>query len=621
MLKRLMFVLVFSSTASLAYCDDVAQRGRYILNDFYQKYKSNAESIKEDDYRTRINWSYAAFVLFEKGDETQRADKILFDTLSSKSKYFSTRGSEGHDLYWECVILSRMVNAPEILAKLSDKTEQAIKAVLWDFVFSFDRAGHCDASVKHINVIYNSDNHDLIHRCIFLMSAQALKNDPLWKDLKYADGSMAAQHYDAWRKNLLEYFRFRAMTGVNVEVGSCAYAAVYLQPIFNVYDYCEDKTLAEQSGKFLTLFFADAGQETLGGVRGGAKVRVYKTSTAFNYLRDRQLPYNHILAGVPAVMPFKAPTDCFTAAYSKYRLPSIVRELIADTNDKGSYSYKSNRLAQGSYVLGCEYEKGERAPVYTAELQSGLLRYTYSTPAYILGTFTVDETKNYMLINAQNQWMGFITSATPQSRLVVHLAPTLYERTGFRELQAVQYENAVIIRKQLAAMNSGLMRLYVSDDLEMTAKGNILFFQNDSVYSAVICVNPNGDVNYVNEKTDMGPGRFITFRNPDVFIVMETVMKSEYKSFNDFCDDISDNKLQLENNNDIISYEPSKNKCKLTMFTYNRMPELNDEPVDVRPKKIYDSPYIEGYYNCPKIQIKGIDDKKIVLNFDYKIKG
>jgi hypothetical protein len=615
--KGILNTVIIFNIVSFSFADDVSRRGHAILDDFYRAHKDDAENLKEDDYRTRINWSYATLVLFENGIETQRADKILFDTLDSKSKYFSKRGSAGHDLYWELVILSRMVNAPEVLAKLSDKTEQAIKAVLWDFVFSFDRAGYCDASIKNINVIYNSDNHDMIHRCIFLMSAQALKNDPSWKTLKYADGTNAERHFNAWRKNLLEYFRFRAMTGVNVEFGSSVYAALYLQPIFNIYDYCEDKTLAEQSGKFITLYFADAAQETLGGIRGGAKVRVYKTATAYSYLRDRLLSYNHILAGVPVIMPFNAPTDCFTAVCSKYRLPSVVRELITDINDKGSYSYKSNRLAQGTHILGYEYEKGAKAPIYTAEFQSGLLRYTYSTPDYILGTFTIDETKNYMLINAQNQWMGLITSASPQSRLVVHLTPTLDERTGCRELQAVQYKNSAIIRKQLAANDTSLMRIYFSDEFKQTNDCNVLLFENDKVYVGVICAHPKAKNDYEIVKTDLGPGKFITFRNPDVFIVLEVAMKDQYQNLKAFSMDIADNKLRFDNNNDMISYESSMNNCTLTMYTYNKMPEVNGVPVDVRPKKIYDSPYIEGYFKNPRIKITGVKGNSMILDFNY----
>lgn len=616
MLKKIAFVIIVSILISFSYGDDVEQRGRKILDDFYQKYNSDIESVA-DNFRLRINWAYTACVLFDKGDKTQKADKVLFDTLDPRKTYFSDRGSPGHDLYWELVILCRIANAPELTAKLSEPTKQAIKAVLWDFVYSYDRAGYCDWDLSKVTVIHNSDNHDMIHRSIYLMASQALKDDPLWKEKKYADGQTAADHYQAWVKNLLEYFRFRASTGVNAEFASSVYAALYIQPIFNIYDYCQDKTLSEQSGKFITLFFADAAQETIGGVRGGSRVRVYKTATSYDYRRDRLLSYNHILAAEPSIMPIEVPTDCFTAAYSKYRLPDVVRGLISGTTVKGSYSYISNRLAQGGHILGNEYEVGAQAPVYTPQLQSGLLRYTYASPAYILGTFTVDETKNYMLINSQNQWMGLITAASRQSRLVVNLTPTSDERTGYRELQAVQYKSSAMIRKQLAANDSGLMRLYVSDDLQMTANGAALFFENDSVYTAVICAQQKAQTGYSVEKTDMGPGRFITFNAPDVFIVLETAMKSEYKTLQAFSDDISDNKLQFENNSDIIKYESSKNDCTLTMFTYNQMPEIDGVAVDVRPVKVYDSPYIKGYYNCPIVKITGIDGSNIVLDFDY----
>jgi hypothetical protein len=615
--KGILIVVIIFAIVPLSHADVVEQRGHSILNDFYHEYKDNVENLKEDDYRTRINWSYATLVLFENGSETQQADKILFDTLNSKSKYFRKRGSAGHDLYWELVILSRMVNAPEISGKLSKRTDQAIKAVLWDFAFCFDRAGHTDTSLENINVIYNSDNHDMIHRAIFLMSAQAFKNDRLWKNVKYADGATAKQHYNAWRKNLLEYFRFRAMTGVNIEFGSSVYAALYLQPIFNIYDYCEDKTLAEQSGKFITLYFADAAQEILGGVRGGAKVRVYKSATAYKYERDRLLSYNHILAGEPNTLPLGGPTDCFAAADSSYRLPPIVRELITNTNAKGNYVYKSNRLGQGSNILGPEYETGARMPIYTAESHSGLLRYTYVAPSYILGTFTIDETKNYMLLNSQNQLMGLITSQSLQSRILVNLTPTVDERTGYREIQAVEYKSCAMFRKQLAANDTALMRIYFSDDFKQTNDCNVILFENDKIYVGIICMHPQAKNDYEIVKTDLGPGKFITFKNPDVFIVLEVAMKDQYQDLKAFSRDIADNKLRFDNNNDMISYESSMNNCTLTMYTYNKMPEVNGVPVDVRPKKIYDSPYIDGYFMNPRIKITGVSGNSMMLDFNY----
>ena len=595
--------------------DDVAKRGTKVLNDSYNRYNNVLDTL-DGNFRILINWCYSALVLFDEGEQTQRADNILYETLKDQSTYFSNRGSTGHDLYWETVILSRIINAPEMTVKLSDKTQQAIKAVLWDFVYAFDKPGHSHPEIDKINVIHNSDNHDMIHRGLYLMTAQALKDDPLWKNKQYADGSIASQRYDLWVKNLLEYFRFRAVNGVNVEVSCNVYAGVHLQPIFNIYDYCQDQELSEQAGKFLTLFFADAAQEIINGIRGGAKVRMPKNQTSYDYRFDKLYGYTHALAGVPEVVPIRPATDSFPAMNTKYRLPDIVRELMTNEQAKGSYSYKSNRLGQGNHILGNEYDTGVRAPIYTAEVQSGLLRYTYATPSYLLGSFTVDETKNYMLINAQSQWMGLITADSPQSRIVVHLTATssVDSKMGYRELQAVQYENTAMFKKQLAADNTALMRLFVSDDFGMSEQENVLLFENDAVYAAVIVAHQHGRTGYEIQPTDLGPGKFVVFNEPNVYLVLKAAQKSEYPSLKDFSDNLT-RLIDFENNADIADY--ASDKVRLKMFTYNRLPEINGKHVDVRPEKIYDSPYIKGYYNSPFVKITGINGESIILDFDY----
>ncbi len=614
--KILSIIAIIFITISFSSADDAASRGSKVLDDYYQRYDKTIDTL-EGNFRILINSAFAACVLFDEGEQTAKADKILYDTLKSQGTYFSGRGSAGHNLYWETVILCRMVNAPEIMAKLSPQTEQAMKAVLWDFVYTFDKPGHSDPSLENINVIHNSDNHDMIHRGVYLMAAQALKNDPLWRDKEYADGSKAAQRYDVWRKNLMEYFRFRAKTGVNAEFGSCVYAGVHLHPIFNIYDYCEDEKLSAQAGKFLTLFFADVAQEVIAGVRGGAKVRMYKAANSYNYIPDKLLGYNHILTGQPAVMPVLAATDCFGATNTKYRLPDAVRELMTNTAAKGSYAYKSNRLAQGGHILGPEYDTGMRAPIYTAELQSGLMRYTYATPSYLLGTFTVDETKTYMLINSQNQWMALTTAALPSSRIVVNLTPTSDERTGYRELLAAQHQSCAMFRKQLAANDTGLMRLFVSDDLKMTPQDNILFFENDLVYVAVVCGHQKAKTDYTIEKTDLGPGRFITYNEPNVFIVLEVAAKADYAAFDAFKAEIAGNELKFENNDDEITYKSLKNECEIKMFTDIKTPLINGKPVDLRPKKVYNSPYLQSDYDSGIVQITGINGEKLVLDFNY----
>ena len=190
---------------------------------------------------------------------------------------------------------------------------------------------------------------------------------------------------------------------------------------FTIMQCTDSDTLRQQVSKYLDLYFTDVAIETLNGIRGGAKVRSYKDTSSYYFISDKLSYYNWLFSGLPDHNTFtsgNSPFDLIPACITDYRLPMISLNLFTDTDERGDFEYTSSRPGRGSWV---HPEGGELW--YTVEFPSAIKRYTYVTPKFTLGTFTLDESIGYTQITNQNHWMGIIGSDDYSSRVYVQGEP------------------------------------------------------------------------------------------------------------------------------------------------------------------------------------------------------
>lgn len=613
--KFLFALLAISVLNPACFADDVDLRSKQVLSNIYEFYK-DSDKIGQSPRET-ASWVYSCLAL---NKDTEKANSVLSGYLADKQDYFTKLGSPGHDLYWELILLAKIASDERLNTLLDSQSLSMIKGVLWDFAKNFDSQDHTSTEPGKLLCVWGSDNHDMIHRGLFLITSQLLRNDPVYKDKLYNCGQIPIQRYDEWVKYMPIYFKERAATGTQIEFASSGYTGVFLQPIFLLFDCCENQQVREQAGKFLTLFFADASHELLNGVRGGSKVRVYKNYQAVNSAFDTLSYYNHIFYGQPGKSPRKYGNhESYAALVTSFRLPEIIKELAMQPKEKGCYEYISSRLAEGEVkLMGFEFAPGHKTPLYFPTIPSSLYRYTYATPSYILGWFAIDEAKHYIYINSQNQWMGAITAANADSRIFVQLTGTWEPRTGFRELQAVGNKHAVIIRKQISSNDIANLKVYYSNDFTIEdANGWIFGYNGDkSVYCAFKGTQPYGEAAYLKEDDEQKLGAWIHYTHPDTIIAMELAQASEYESFDAFKIDISDNKLEWEEYRESLVYEPTRNVGALKIFVDTRLGMVNDRPIDIQPDFTYSSPFMQSDYASHKILIKGLNGKSLEINFN-----
>ncbi|MFI4912048.1 MAG: hypothetical protein ACIAQZ_10325 [Sedimentisphaeraceae bacterium JB056] len=579
--------------------------------------------------RLTINTVLAGLAADPSEEDAQWCSEVIADLLEDNVDDFS-KSENSHGLYWALPQLSMILASPEISPRLSERAEQILKALLWDFVYTYDDLSRMDNIPEDLLNVYISDNHDVHKKGVFLLAAQIFKNDPDYADRKYTDGTTAERHYQVFVDYFMAYYKYRAQRGIDIEFGSAVYSGVHLQPLFAMYDCIENKQLKEYTRRFIDLFFADVAQETINGIRGGAKVRMYKDPSTYKGENDKLMFCNYMLTGQPETLNKGISFDSIIIAASNYELPDVIYNLITEPEKRGNYSYISRRLGQGDHVLYTEHEY-HNAPMYVIEYPSSVYRYSWCSPDYVLGWFAIDESKHYMLINSQNQWMGVVTGESVNSRIVFQTtSPELMaRRASYRNLMAIGDKNAMVIRRQLASYGDELLFTFVSNDfsLEEDKESGWIFGHNSKTYYAIKpAVKDEGGENgidvsekpkYVIAEKEGYDGKFVKYLNPSVMVVFEVAGVKDYTDFESFKKDMRDNEMQYVNNFDQFEYFPSRDAAKLTMFADMKKPCIDDVPLNFTPNQTYKSPYIYGDYDSNKVTVKDFDGNKLILDFGY----
>ena len=602
-----------------AVADNVMLRQIEYMENYYQEFDNSSELGV--DATITFHWAYTTMTLNKSSTEIDQANVALGQWLTTNATLWDNPPSNNLalvDSYWDIPMLGFMVMDPDLSGYVTSANKTLINQFLQNYamnrnIVNPDMHSSADGDIERI---YGSENHDIHERSVLYMTSMLLKDDPAFANQTYIDGDTPEQRYSKWTDNLLEYFPRKASEGSSVEFASPTYQPITIQPIFTIAELSQDERLSQLAETYLDLLFADMGQETLHGIRGGAKVRAYKDRSFYPH-QERSIYPLYLFTGEPAEGfsllndgPHLART--FGSTTSDYRVPEIIGDLFADEQWRGTFEYVTNRPGQGIRENG----------IYYPDETSAILRTSYVTPDYVLGWFTIDETESYMEIHTQNQWMGAITGDSPGSRVVVHLTPGHDERKGFEELQAVGKEDAVLIRKQLAATPGEQLRVYVSSDFTYVESNGWVFGENnDNTYFAFRGLLPSGASSYqildVPQSTGPSDGKFFQFDDEDAVVLLQMGRSSEHGDFNGFLLDVLANPITWDAGNDAFQYQAGPGASTLKMFNDDRIPWVDGAPLNLTPNVVYDSPYLHGTQGSKVIAVTGLGGETLDLDFNY----
>ena len=596
--------------------DFVAQRGREIqeryISAIYPDKHPSATVIGADQ-------AYTSLFLHRSDIEVQDTNEKLTTYLKPfvADKYWITTKEEDFRLYWSQTMLIKLLLDPATRTRLSPENQRLIKQLLWNFVEGFGEAyvdyDFASADPSHVPWIFGSDNHDMIRRGFFFFACQLLKDDPEFASQKVPGGGTLATLYIRWVANLKLYFQERAAAGLTAEIGSPTYVGVYLQPIFLMADYAEDKGVQSLAKSFLDLTFADAAQETINGVRGGARCRAYKNKSAYNAQFDTFILPIYLLTGLPSagslypLRPGNIPSRegaCLVALDTRYRLPQPILDLFTARASLGSFQFDSERPATGSNFTA--WQRDDPYPVYVPLRPSRLVRSTWVTPDSLLGWFTIDESQPTMLVHDQNQWMGAITSVD-NGRIAITGTPTSPDgRTSYSDLQAVGHHQAIIIRRSLHVHSHGCLRIFFSSDFKLTNKAGWLLAQtgNNRSWFALKAVEiETGTVRDVSlTVSDWGTkipggnvnGSFYTINNLSAYLVVDSGSLID-GSYDQFTQKVTQpGRITISSLEPGLTYRPISGDVPLTIYNSARTPQIGHDPIGLPPRHVFSSPFLQS---------------------------
>jgi len=548
-----------------------------------------------------------AFKCFWLNEQIDAANDALLENANYYIGY-PTAYKDKDSFYWAadelCRILDFFGSKGSIRAGLvTRETEDRIFLMMWQYSKMQSKVARAEYKISKTWYVEESENHHIQRFYAAWHFARFLKENSLYKDLRYDDGFTAAEHFAAWNDYIKQWIRERARKGLFIEMANDGYGLETLKGVYNFYDFADDPQLRQLSGNLLDLYWAAWAQEQLSGVRGGAKSRIYpdgsyRGRTAFWKMAWYYLGINEMT---------KPEGNLLTLVTSSYRMPLVVMNIALDAKGRGEYEIiqRNPGLAEDGFYTP--------RPSYHLLENGGLIRYSYCTPNFIMGSLACEARRyeDWAMISSQNRWMGITYNGNPDAR-IFPLCKTGEDNRAYNQMWSVQKKGTLIIQKlknQLHSRGAGEMQVWISKEVlssPVEMKGWVFVDCGES-FTAIKPVN--GGYKWLNGKD----GKWMVCKDQYTPIIVEVVPKSAYPSMSAFQEKIIANNYSFQNK--ILHYK-SQDGNSLTLPTdYVGLPAINGKEVNLAPDLVWDSPFITSTFNSGIVKIQKGDR---TLNLDFR---
>lgn len=467
------------------------------------------------------------------------------------------------------------------------------------------------AQLEHIWWIQGSENHDMMDLSNAFLALQAVKEVADYQERKLPDSHTAREHVAAWNEYYRLYCDERAEHGLFAEVVSPTYGKWFLPEIVNMYDFAEDSLLEDKMGKLLHLTWADWAVEQLNGMRGGGRTRVYQGNYSWRGGHDSWRNMGLILLGKSDWFdPIHGQAN-YVLATTNYQLPNIIIDLALSDADRGKYVYTSLRPAKLE-------EATDSQITYPMDGDDPhMLRYSFCTPDYIIGSLLVDPNVDYAAISTQNRWQGIIFPTHANARVFPQCVGLRNGKTYAQHI-AVQHHNVMLIQKYHGAKQSGDMRVFFYNGMKsrVLEQDGWVLAKEGKAYIGVKALPRLSDTEkqgYVWD--DENWLRSIDDMAPIVFVVGS---EKEFPLTEDFLDYLKSHKFGIEEGTLKYSFADIYGKLvelSLDMENHDNLPEVNQKIIDLQPEMVFSSPYLYSQ-NGSGIIKTAFNNRKLMLDFN-----
>jgi len=456
-----------------------------------------------------------------------------------------------------------------------------------------------DHKISNTWYIYESENHHSQSFTTLWHFSKLIKDRPDFKDRKYDDGRTAQQHFDSWNEYLKIYFTERAKKGIYVEIMSRDYNHKSVKGMFNVYDFTSDEELKRKAKNYIDLYFTYWGQEQIDGIAGGGKSRLYQD------INQGTSEYGYLFFGVGEKPHFQS--VLLSAMTTSYRPPLVVVDIVCDRVGRGIYEVKQRPLG---LAADGEYEP----PIYHMRTDyGGILRYSYCTPDFVMGTcmYEARPREDWTLISSQNRSHGVIFAGHENTAILPQCEKTSSNRS-YNSQWSVQNKGTFICQKLKTNQRAGRSVVWFSEVglSSPFVERDWIFAESEGAFAAVRIVD--GGFTWA-EKNKREKGKWLVCENEYSPVILEVDQKVNYNSFEEFRAKVIGNTMAFNNN--ILKYKSLYNDAFIFYSDYSKSSEINGETVNYVQGKAYDSPFLQADWNSGVVYIqKG--NRELVLDFN-----
>ena len=500
------------------------------------------------------------------------------------------------------------VKSTHFPGRLKPETEAAMKEALWLWVSKESRLA--DAGLDDLFLLLGTENHDLNKRPGYYLVTALLKDDPAYCARKLADGHTVAEHANAYTTFFREWPASRAKAGLWAEVGSNGYQKYSWPALFNLHELAPDPLIRKRFGLLLDLAFIEEEQISVRGRRGGGRSRAYSGANAFE-------SYKNLLyasEGQPAGSSHSRVIET-----SRYQLPAEAIYLRKQTFPAAKSFVIRNRVL-GELAPGAEGE-------HRLAADSALVNMAYRTPHYLLGSTLQDPslamvdptTSNKVLkytgISRQNRACGMLFD-DPATNEICAVYPVIGHGGGGRpqhSFWSVQHENVLILQR-IAPLGLTTIGSYHTDaisigfegkSLKKVEEGGWIFASNGKAFVGVKFLD-GGHV-WDEKRALATPANFV--KGTDMSrILLHAGDIASHGSFDAFKADVLACCLSVTPDKVDYQFGPATNHLEVVRYDAKAierftLPLINGKPVDLRPAKTFQSPYLNGDFGSDKISV------------------
>ena len=547
----------------------------------------------------KLDLALAALYLDQQRDE---ANQAILDAAAMSLPEIRRRDPK-NDFHWHAPLYTRIYAFFSARSshfpggRLTPDAEEAIRAVLWEWARVNGKMEETDPA--HIWRPWGSENHDAMRDCTAWGAALVLKDAPDYAAREHDDGSTAPGQYKAWTAFLKQYLRERIKRGMLVEFNS-GYAKYTMQCWYNYCDFSDDAELRRLADAALTVQWADWGQTQIDGVLGGSRARLYQGRSCQQAVHDalNGPAWYYLDIGAPK----NRHPGFMCLATSSYRLPPVVMDLFLDTEGRGVYECRTRRLGL------CGRQRGVENDFYELDAEfGGIVQYTYCTPDFIMGTsmYAKLPCDQWTAISSQNRWQGVIFAGGERDARIYPQCVGLRNGKTYNQWWSVQSKGTLLTQKlpRPCSKQAGPMRIWFDASLQRVERDGWVCAEAARAYAAVrpaVGGTTWEDDNWLRLENDLSP------------IIIQVARRSAYPDAEAFRAAVLSQQVEFDSH--VLSYTGLQDAGRFTFFAdSDRMPEIDGKPIELKPAKTFDSPFLQQDWNSGIVTIRK-GERELVLD-------